>query len=62
MIFVISIMRTNEGPVQKIENKKKTSESYLYSSRRNTTNKNMTNKKRFRHNGKPKTKNSIYIF
>ena len=23
MIFVISIMRTNEGPVQKIENKKK---------------------------------------
>ena len=64
--FVIGIMRTNEGIEHKIQNnkriKKTTSESYLYSLGRKTTNEKMTNLKRFRHKGKPTTKTSIYIF
>ena len=58
-------MRKNEGTVQKIENskKKKTiSESYIYSSGRNMTKEKMTNKKHFRHKGKPTTKTSFYLF
>ena len=57
-------MRTNEETVQKIENsKKKTiSESYIYSSGRNMTKEKMTNKKHFRHKGKPTTKTSFYLF
>ena len=62
IIFVIGIMRTNEGTVQKIEIVKKTvSESYLYSSGRKTTNEKMTNLKRFRPKGKPTTKTSVDI-
>ena len=64
IVFVIGIMRTNEGIEQKIQNnnKKTISESYLYSLGRKTTNEKMTNLKRFRHKGKPTTKTSIYIF
>ena len=46
IIFVIGIMRTNEGTVQKIENnnnEKAVSESYLYSSGQKTTNEKMKN-------------------